>query len=153
MIQTDLPRLFINQWNLENHEPSEIISNIIRPEFNDAMQKLEARMNNVDPVVVAFSATPTFDLSEIQASGTAFILAAMSANVTGITIQNATIGQIWTVVFSQDAVGGWVVSGWPSNVRLAGATFVATPTALAVSTLTFLYTGTVHLEIARTLDV
>lgn len=153
MIQIDLPRLTFVTWVKDNHSAEELLDSIVRPEFNDAMQKLEEKINRVESVVVPFSATPIFDLSDAHPHHASFILEAMTANVTSITIKNPTAGQFWTVVFSQNTVGGWVISGWPSTVRLSGATFVATTTALAVSTLTFLYTGTVHLEVARTTNV
>ena len=100
-------------------------------------------------VTVTFSATPTFDVSQ----GDQIELAAMTANITGITISNAYKGQIWTVTFTQGGSGSYTIAGWPASVLLSGAAFTPTVTVGAKSSLTFRYDGTNHVEIARDLDV
>ena len=116
------------------------------------IHKLEDRLDHIEPLSVSFSATPTFDLSQIPHDGT-IDFGALTANVTAITLSNAGKGQKWTIIFTQDGVGGRTVAGWPSNVKLAGAVLIVTVTLNVKSVISFVYDGTNHLETARTLDV
>ena len=145
MLQIDLPRLTIGEYVKANHTAEDIIDAIVRPEFNDAMQKLEENINNIQPAVITFSGTPTFDLTQ-----SSFIeVAVLTADITNITISNPTEGQEWSVLFVQNGAGGWTVSGWPASVKLSGGAFVVTVTAGKGSLITFLYDGTTHWEKCR----
>jgi len=120
--------------------------------LTNEIERLEDRLNRFEPYVLAYSATPTFDLSIIPHDGT-IDLGAITANITAITITNPGVGQKWTVIFTQDGTGSWTVGGWPSNVKFTGAAFTITGTAGAKSIITLVYDGVNHLEIARALDV
>ena len=116
------------------------------------VQKIEDRFDHIEPYEPAFSATPTLDLSKIPHVGT-INFGTLTANVTAVTITNPGKGQKWTIIFTQNGGGGFTIAGWPSNVKLTGAAYAITGTAGAKSTISFLYDGTNHIEIARSLDV
>lgn len=73
-------------------------------------------INGAAPTPIAFSATPTFDLS----TGNRLEMAAMTANVTSVTVVNPTAGQRFSLTFLQDGTGGRTVTGY----TIAGGTFV-----------------------------
>jgi len=116
------------------------------------IEKIEDRLDHIEPLSFPFSATPTFDLSKIPHVGT-IDFGALTANVTAITLSNPGKGQRWTIIFTQDGGGGFTVAGWPATVKLTGAAFVVTVTANAKSAITFVYDGANHVEVARALDV
>lgn len=67
-------------------------------------------------VLVAFSATPTFDC----ATGNVFEMVALTGNVTSITMSNATAGQTVQIRFLQDGTGGRTVAV-PSGAKVDGS--------------------------------
>ena len=62
--------------------------------------------------IVPFSATPVFDalLGNVQEI-------TLTAAVTSFTIINPTPGQVMTLIWLQDATGGWTVAGPPATLR------------------------------------
>ena len=117
--------------------------------FDEAMYLLEDHLNAIGVFSIDFSATPTFDLEEADS----FDLAAMTVNITGITLNNPHVGQVWRVVFLQDGVGSRTISGWPASVLLTGGSFTPTATGGKRSMLTFLYDGSNHVEQSRSLNM
>ena len=139
MNRIDLPQL----GSIENPEDELPLM------FDEAMQELEDHLNKVQLLSPVFSATPTFDLDDSDA----FNLGAMTVNITNITLNNAHTGQIWRVVFLQDGIGSRTIAGWPASVLLTGGSFTPTSTAGKRSSLTFLYDGSKHVEMARSLNM
>lgn len=68
------------------------------------------------PQSVAFSGTPTFDVS----LSNVIYFGALTANVTAITINNPVDGQTVNIRFVQDATGGRTVA-LPASVHATGA--------------------------------
>ena len=122
--------------------------NALRYEIN----KLEDRLDHIETLSIPFSATPTIDLSRLPHVGT-IDFGTLTANVTAITLSNPGKGQKWTIIFTQNGVGNFTVAGWPATVKLTGAAFTVTVTAAAKSVITFVFDGTNHIEVARSLDV
>jgi hypothetical protein len=81
---------------------------------------------------VGFSATPVFN----GANNLNFITT-LTGNVTSSTFSNGVVGQIYTFMIKQDAVGGRVFT-WPANVKGAGT---IDPTPNAVNIQQFQYDG------------
>tara|TARA_Y100000310_G_C20262799_1_gene614411 strand:- start:96 stop:512 length:417 start_codon:yes stop_codon:yes gene_type:complete len=123
--------------------------NNFRGVFNRSVRDLEHRLNIQDPESVAYAASVTFNLDRSDTMD----VAALTGNITSITISNPNKGQIWRVIFLQDGTGGRTVAGWPSTVKLTGAAVTITSTASVRSVLTFVYDGTNHVEVSRALDV
>ena len=149
MIQIDLPRIYFGEYLKNLHTAEDLIDTIVRPEFNDAMQRLEENLNNIQPNEVAYAASITLDLTESSFHK----VAALTGDVTSISIANPTEGQEWSVLFVQDGTGSRVVSGWPASVKLSGGAFVITTTASKGSLITFLYDGTTHWEKSRSTNL
>ena len=99
-------------------------------------------------IEVAFSATPTFDADE----GDVFLIT-LTDNITGITLKNAYKGRNITILFKQDSTGSRTITGWPSNVRLAGAAAIGNDGANEYSSVTLVYDDTNWVETGRTSDV
>lgn len=68
--------------------------------------------NHPASIVIAFSATPTFDALK----GQGFEIASLTGNVTGLTVINTTPGQVITWWMKQDGTGGRTLNT-PSNVK------------------------------------
>lgn len=73
-------------------------------------------LNNPPPLLVAFSAAPTFDALK----GQGFELGTMTANVTSSTFSNTTPGQILSLWVKQDGTGGRTFA-FPASVKGATA--------------------------------
>ncbi|RKY32398.1 MAG: hypothetical protein DRP74_02685 [Candidatus Omnitrophota bacterium] len=116
---------------------------LLKDHLRELYRLIERRYISVD-----FSATPTFDCDE----GDIFKIT-LTGNITGITLKNAYQGRTITIIFLQDAIGSRTVAGWASNVKLAGAAFTVTSTASVYSAITLTYTGSVWVEVARSLDI
>lgn len=80
----------------------------------------------------AFTATPTFDAN---ASNVFEFSGAMTANVTSMTISNASNGQTIQIRVKQDGTGGRTVAG-PSGAKIAGSVSATAGTA-SILTLTY----------------
>jgi len=118
-------------------------------QFEEAMERIEDILNQIEPQAVAFAASISFDLNEADT----FDVAALTGNVTAITINNPHKGQTWSVIFTQDGTGSRTVLGWPSAVLLADGAFTLTTTADKKDSITFLYDGTNHVEKSRALNM
>jgi len=97
---------------------------------------------------VAYATSVEFDADESDA-----FLVELTGNITGITLKNAYKGRKVTILFKQDSSGSRTVSGWASNVKLAGAAAIGNDNADEYSTITLIYDDTNWVEIGRTSDV
>lgn len=104
----------------------------------------------IDPrmVEIDFTVLPTFDADEADV-----FLITLTDNITGIVLKNAYEGRKITILFKQDGTGGRTITGWPANVKLAGAAAIGGDGANEYSTISLVYDGTNWIETARTSDV
>lgn len=103
----------------------------------------------LDPrhVTKDFSATPTFDCDEAESFDIT-----LTANITGVTLKNAYKGRKVTIIFIQNAIGGYTVA-WTTTVKLVGGAFTITTTASVGSAITLQYDGSNWWEISRALNL
>jgi hypothetical protein len=76
----------------------------------------------------------------------------LQANATSSTISNATLNELLTITWIQDATGGRTYA-WPTNCKFASATAPADTTASKRSSVTFEYDGTNWNEVSRAVVV
>lgn len=82
------------------------------------------------PAPITFSATPTFDL----ATGNRLEMAAMTANVTSVTLTNLKAGLRFSLTFLQDATGGRTVTGYTVSGGSVTNVCAVNPTASSRTT-------------------
>lgn len=76
----------------------------------------------------------------------------LQANATTSLISNSSTGQLITITWLQDGVGGRTYS-WPAACKFAGGTAPSTTTANTRTTVTFEYDGSSWLELSRAVAV
>lgn len=95
--------------------------NLLATSIETATGRLSGELKNFreDVAAVAFSATPTFDMTNVNN----FKFGVLTANVTAITVSGWTASKDQTIKvrFQQDATGGRTVAWpagwkWPSNI-------------------------------------
>ena len=87
-------------------------------------------INGPAPSPITFSATPTFDLSTCSRCE----MAAMTANVTSVTLTNPKPGLKFSLTFLQDATGGRTVTGYTVSGGSVSNACLVDPTASARTT-------------------
>lgn len=76
----------------------------------------------------------------------------LQANATSSTILSAGTGQLFTMIWEQDVVGGRTYA-WPSNCRFAGGSAPSDTTASTRTAVTFELSGSTWLELSRSVAV
>lgn len=96
---------------------------------------------------LASSATLAFD----QTNCGNFQSVVLTADVTAITLPNPLSGQVLTLRFLQDGVGGWTLAGWPGTVNWEGGVAPVLDAAAGASTLVRLeWDGTAWWQVGAT---
>ena len=117
-----------------------------------ALYRSQARTLRTDTAWATGVATQTIASNQavtIDASAGNTHVITLQANATSSTITNPSLGQMLTILWTQDSTGGRTYA-WPSNVRFGpdGAPTAATA-ASARDSVTFVYTGTNWIETNR----
>lgn len=75
----------------------------------------------------------------------------LTANVTAITLPNPLSGQVLTLRFLQDGVGGWTVAGWPGTMNWEGGVApVVAAGANASTVVAIVWDGTAWWQVGAT---